>query len=175
MLEGRYFAEKYLPRPNIINRYFPLDNYFLIDAKLDQVGYKLAKCCNPKTGDDVVGFVTIGHGISIHRKSCPNAKRMLERYGYRHIDVQWKSPEGGEAPVQTNIRISGEDRIGILGEITAVISGDLRVNMQSIKIDSGDKVFTGYIKLSVRDDRHLDEVLHKLLKIKGITKAGRID
>jgi GTP pyrophosphokinase len=150
------------------------EDYFLIDKSLDQVGYKLARCCNPQAGDDVVGFVTIGHGISIHRKSCPNAKRMLERYGYRHIDVQWKVA-GGEEAIQANIRISGEDRIGILGEITTVISGDLRVNMQSIKVDSGDKIFTGYIKLSVRDAKHLDELIHKLLKIKGIAKAGRID
>ncbi|RLD48418.1 MAG: hypothetical protein DRI97_18890 [Bacteroidetes bacterium] len=116
----------------------------------------------------------MGQGISIHRKSCPNAKRLLEKYGYRYIDVQWKGPDS-EAAIQANIRISGDDRIGILGEITSVISGDLRVNMQSIKIDSGDKMFTGYIKLSVRDARHLDELIHKLLKIKGISKAGRIE
>jgi guanosine-3',5'-bis(diphosphate) 3'-pyrophosphohydrolase len=150
------------------------ENYLLIDDTLDNVNYKLAKCCTPKAGDEVIGFVTIGQGISIHRKSCPNAKRLLERYGYRYIDVQWKGP-GSEAAIQENIRISGDDRIGILGEITSVISGDLRVNMQSIKIDSGDKMFTGYIKLSVRDARHLDELIHKLLKIKGISKAGRIE
>ncbi len=150
------------------------ENYVLIDDTLDNVNYKLAKCCTPKAGDEVVGFVTIGQGISIHRKSCPNAKRLLEKYGYRYIDVQWKGPDS-EAAIQANIRISGDDRIGILGEITSVISGDLRVNMQSIKIDSGDKMFTGYIKLSVRDARHLDELIHKLLKIKGISKAGRIE
>ncbi len=122
----------------------------------------------------MVGFVTIGQGISIHRKSCPNAKRMLEKYGYRNIDVQWKSPDG-ETAIQANIRISGDDRIGILGEITSVISGDLRVNMQSIKIDSGDKMFTGYIKLTVRDAKHLDELIHKLLKVKGVFKAGRME
>ncbi|MCK5337621.1 MAG: hypothetical protein KAJ50_02375, partial [Bacteroidales bacterium] len=77
---------------------------------------------------------------------------------------------------QATVRISGDDRIGILGEITSVISGDLRVNMQSIKVDSGkNKMFTGYIKLTVRDSKHLDELVHKLLKVKGIAKAGRID
>jgi len=150
------------------------ENYLLIDDTLDNVNYKLAKCCNPKAGDEIVGFVTIGQGISIHRKACPNAKRMLEKYGYRNIDVQWKGPDS-DAAIQANIRISGEDRIGILGEITSVISGDLRVNMQSIKIDSGDKIFTGYIKLTVRDTRHLDELIHKLLKVKGISKAGRME
>ena len=150
------------------------DNYLLIDNSLDNVNYKLAKCCNPKPGDEIYGFVTIGKGISIHRKSCPNAKRMLDKYGYRNIDVQWKGSESN-GTTQATVRISGDDRIGILGEITSVISGDLRVNMQSIKVDSGkNKMFTGYIKLTVRDSKHLDELVHKLLKVKGIAKAGRI-
>ncbi|MEN8225671.1 MAG: RelA/SpoT family protein [Bacteroidota bacterium] len=150
------------------------DNYLLIDDTLDHVDYTLAKCCNPIAGDSVYGFVTIGKGISIHRKSCANAKRMLNKYGYRHIDVKWKSAENGNA-FQTTIRITGEDKIGMLGEITAVISGDLRVNMQSIKVDSKNNIFTGYIKLTVRDIKHLDELIHKLLKVKGVTKASRID
>ncbi len=151
------------------------ENYLLIDNSLDNVTYNLAKCCNPKAGDEVYGFVTIGKGISIHRKTCPNAKRMLEKYGYRHINVQWKGPDS-QVAIHATIRISGDDRIGILGEITSVISGDLRVNMQSIKVDSGNnKLFTGYIKLTVRDSKHLDELIHKILKIKGISKAGRID
>ena len=150
------------------------ENYLIIDDKLDHVNYNLAKCCNPIAGDSVHGFVTIGKGISIHRKSCPNAKRMLEKYGYRHIDVKWKTSENGNV-FQTTIRISGEDKIGILGEITAVISKDLRVNMQSIKVDSKKDVFTGYIRLTVKDIKHLDELIHKLLKVKGINKASRID
>jgi GTP pyrophosphokinase len=150
------------------------DNYLLIDNSLDNVDYNLAKCCNPVPGDDVHGFVTIGKGISIHKKSCPNARRMLEKYGYRHIRVQWKSHENGNA-LLANIRITGEDKIGMLGEITAVISKDLRVNMQSIKVDTKNKIFTGYIKMNVRDAKHLDELIHKLLKIKGVSRAVRID
>lgn len=164
--------EKILEKEKEKSRSKKDENYLLIDNTLDNVNYKIAKCCNPKAGDDVVGFVTIGKGISIHRKSCPNAKRMLERYGYRNINVQWKGPES-DATIQATIRISGEDRIGILGEITSVISGDFRVDMQSIKIDSKEKIFTGYIKLTVRDLKHLDEVIHKLLKVRGVTKAGR--
>ena len=150
------------------------ENFLLIDDNLDHVNYKLAKCCNPIAGDSVYGFVTIGNGISIHRKSCPNARRMLEKYGYRYINVKWKATDGGSA-FQTTIRITGEDKIGILGEITTVISGDLRVNMQSIKVDSRNNIFTGYIRLTVRDIKHLDELIHKLLKIKGVNKANRID
>ncbi len=150
------------------------DNFLLIDEKLDNVNYRLAKCCNPIPGDKVFGFVTIGKGITIHRKSCPNAKRMLEKYGYRQISVQWKDSENGAA-FQATIRITGEDKIGMLGEITNVISGDLRVNMQSIKVDSKKEAFTGYIKVIVKDSGHLDELVHKLLKIKGVIKASRID
>ena len=150
------------------------DNSLLIDDKLDNVNYRLAKCCNPIPGDKVFGFVTIGKGITIHRKSCPNAKRMLEKYGYRQISVQWKDSENGAA-FQATIRITGEDKIGMLGEITNVISGDLRVNMQSIKVDSKKEAFTGYIKVIVKDSGHLDELVHKLLKIKGVIKASRID
>ncbi|NQT76362.1 MAG: bifunctional (p)ppGpp synthetase/guanosine-3',5'-bis(diphosphate) 3'-pyrophosphohydrolase [Bacteroidetes bacterium] len=149
------------------------DNFLLIDDKLDNVNYRLAKCCNPIPGDKVFGFVTIGKGITIHRKSCPNAKRMLNKYGYREISVQWKDSVNGAA-FQATIRITGEDKIGMLGEITNVISGDLRVNMQSIKVDSKKEAFTGYIKVIVKDSRHLNELVHKLLKINGVTKASRI-
>ena len=150
------------------------EQYLLIDNKLDQVNFHLAKCCNPIPGDEVYGFVTIGKGISIHRKNCPNAKRMLEKYGYRHIDVKWKSSEEGTT-FQATVRITGEDRIGMLGEITNVISGNLRVNMQSIKVESGEKSFTGFIRLTVRDKKHFDELIHKLSKIKGVSKVSRID
>jgi len=150
------------------------DNFLLIDDKLDHVNYKLARCCNPIAGDEVLGFVTIGKGISIHRKSCPNAKRMLEKYGYRHISVRWKESENG-SKFQATIRITGDDKIGMLGEITTVISEDLRVNMQSIKVESRNNIFTGFIRLSVRDAKHLDELIHKLLKVPGVTKASRID
>lgn len=150
------------------------DNFLVIDDQLDHVNYKLAKCCNPIPGDEVYGFVTIGKGISIHRKSCPNAKRMLDKYGYRYIKVEWKESENGTS-FQATIRIIGEDKVGMLGEITSVISGDLRVNMQSIKVDTKQGVFTGFIRLSVKDVSHLDEMIHKLLKLKGVTKVIRID
>lgn len=149
------------------------ENYLIIDNRLDKVNFYLAKCCNPIPGDEVYGFVTIGKGISIHKRSCPNARRMLDRYGYRHINVQWKPQENGQATRGT-IRITGEDKVGMLGEITSVISNDLRVNMQSIKVDSKKDIFTGYIRLNVKDAKHLDELIHKLLKIKGVLKVSRI-
>lgn len=145
----------------------------IIDNKLDKVNYNLAKCCNPIPGDPVFGFVTIGKGITIHSTRCPNARRLLEKYGYRKIPVRWK-----ESDVQVSfnafIRVLGEDKIGMLGEITNVISNDLKVNMLSIKVDSRDGQFSGEIKVNVRDNTHLDELLHKLSKIKGVIRALRV-
>jgi GTP pyrophosphokinase len=146
----------------------------VIDDKLDKVNYKLAKCCNPIAGDKVFGFVTIGKGITIHRINCPNARRLLENYGYRKINVTWKTSEQALA-YHATIKVLGKDKIGMLEEITNVISKDLRVNMLSIKVDSGDGAFLGLIRVQVKDNKHLDELLHKLSKIKGIDRAIRID
>jgi GTP pyrophosphokinase len=145
----------------------------IIDNKLDKVNYKLAKCCNPIPGDPVFGFVTIVKRISIHSKRCPNAKRLLEKYGYRRIPVRWKDSDV-QVSFNAFIRVLGEDRIGMLGEITNVISNDLKVNMLSIKVDSKDGQFAGEIKVNVKDNVHLDELLHKISKIKGILRAVRL-
>ena len=146
---------------------------FIIDDKLEMVNYKLAKCCNPIEGDDVFGFVTIGKGITIHRTTCPNAKRLLQRYGYRKIKVKWKQSES--MIYQATIKVTGKDKLGMLDEITSVISSDLRVNMLSVKVDSAGGIFTGIIGIQVKNLKHLDELLHKLLKVKGVNKANRID
>ncbi|MEA3477648.1 MAG: RelA/SpoT family protein [Bacteroidota bacterium] len=146
----------------------------VIDDKLDKVNYKLGRCCNPIAGDKVFGFVTIGKGITIHRVNCPNAKRLLENYGYRKIRVTWKDTDQSLA-YQTTIKVTGQDKMGMLEEITNVISKDLRVNMNSIKVESRDGVFLGFIKIQVNDSKHLDELLHKLSKIKGVSRASRIE
>ncbi len=146
----------------------------VIDDKLDKVNYKLGRCCNPIAGDKVFGFVTIGKGITIHRVNCPNAKRLLENYGYRKIRVTWKATDQSLA-YQTTIKVTGQDKMGMLEEITNVISKDLRVNMNSIKVESRDGVFLGFIKIQVNDSKHLDELLHKLSKIKGVNRASRIE
>jgi GTP pyrophosphokinase len=144
-----------------------------ISRNLDKVNYNLAKCCNPIPGDPVFGFVTISRGITIHRKNCPNASQLLERYGYRMIPVEWKDTEDAST-FTTTIKLSGVDKVGMMNEISEIISKDMKVNMLSVKIDSGDGEFNGIIKLIVRNTKHLDELLHKLEKIKGINRAIRI-
>ncbi len=149
-------------------------DFLMISDKLKNVNHSLAKCCNPIAGDAVFGFVTVGKGITIHRVNCPNAAQMMEKYSYRVIDVKWQ--DAGEVPSYiTNIKINGKDAIGIIGELTDVISKDLKVNMQSFKVKTADGQFEAKIKVQVKNHEHLDELLHKLLKVKGILKATRVD
>jgi len=147
-----------------------------IDQRQDRlnVEYSLGKCCNPIFGDEVFGFVTVSKGITVHRVNCPNASGMLERYPYRVIPVRWKASAGQGAYVAT-IRISGEDRLGMVSAITEVISNDMKVNMRSITIDASGGHFEGQLSVNVFDTQHLEALLRKLQKIEGVSRALRAD
>lgn len=148
-------------------------DFLMINDKLKNVNHSLAKCCNPISGDAVFGFVTVGKGITIHRINCPNAAQMLEKYSYRVIEVKWQD---AEAPSYiANVKVVGTDTIGIVGELTDVISKDLKVNMLSFKVETGKGQFEAKIKIQIKNHEHLDELLHKLIKVKGISKATRVD
>lgn len=148
-------------------------SFMLIDDSIDNLDYELAKCCSPISGDAVFGFVTVGKGITIHRISCPNARQLLSRYDYRVIDVKWRKTDETKTYL-TTIQVSGKNEIGILSNITQVISNDLRVNMVSVNIDSRkDGKFNGEFKVSVKDTRHLEMLINKIKKIKGVKKATR--
>ncbi len=132
----------------------------------------MAKCCNPIHGDKVFGFTTTMGGITIHRNNCPNAKRLREKYSYRILDISWI--ESDEHSFSTVIlRITGSDKLGIVGEITKVISDDLRVNMRSISFESAGKKFVGKVSVSIRNNEHLEQLIGKLLKVKGVEKVTR--
>ncbi len=147
--------------------------FMLIDDSIDSLDYELAKCCNPISGDAVFGFVTIGKGITIHRINCPNARQMLSKYNYRVIDVQWRRTDGNKTYLAT-IQVTGSDEVGILNNITSVISSDFKVNMVSVKVDTAkDGKFDARFKLSVRDTKHLDGLMRRLQKVKGVKKAVR--
>lgn len=149
-------------------------DFLMINENLKNINYSLARCCNPISGDSVFGFVTVGKGITIHRVNCPNAAQMLEKYSYRIIEVKWH--DAGEMPFYvTKIRVTGKDTIGILGAISDVISKDLKVNMLSTSIESKEGKFEAKIKVQVRNNKHLEELLHKLLRVKGVMKANRVD
>jgi guanosine-3',5'-bis(diphosphate) 3'-pyrophosphohydrolase len=143
-----------------------------IGDHVKNINYRFAKCCNPIPGDDVFGFVTTLGGISIHRRNCPNAKRLVERYPYRILEVKWIGSE--ENPFfRVNLKITGKDELGIVESVTKVISGDLRVNMRSIHFSSKGKKFEGAVCLMIRNHEHLNQLIHKLKMVKGVEKIVR--
>lgn len=144
-----------------------------IGEDLNNIEYSLAKCCNPIRGDEVFGFVTINEGIKIHRTTCPNAPEMMANYGYRIIKVRWTAQQ--EAAFLTGLRIAGTDRIGLINDVTKVISSELKVNMRSITIDTHDGVFDGKIMLYVSDTSHLDKLINKLRKVNGVVGISRFE
>jgi len=150
------------------------ENFILIDAGISGLNYSLAKCCNPIAGDGIFGFVTVNHGIKIHRKDCPNAKQMLSNNPYRKIVAKWKDSKTKKFFI-TNLKTVGIDRLGLVNNITQIISEDMKVNMKNLKFSATGKKFIGIIKVQVRNVDHLGYLMNKLRKIKGITKVIRFD
>src|SRR5690606_3900563 len=134
----------------------------------DKILYKLAQCCQPIPGDDVFGFVTSGEGLKIHRTDCPNAAQLLAHHGHRVVKTKW--PKNKEISFLTCVRLIGLDEVGMIQKITNVISGDLKMNMRSISIDTHDGVFDGTIMVYVYDTQELDRLVRKLGAIDGINK-----
>jgi len=150
------------------------EDYLVIDNKISKVVYRLAKCCNPIYGDEIFGFVTVSEGISIHRLNCPNAAQLISKYGYRIVKAQW-AETGQQIYLPASIRITGVDEIGILNRISEVISNDLKVNIRSVTVDSSDGLFEGSFTLLVKDTSHLEVLIKRLSKIKGILGVSRLE
>jgi len=146
----------------------------VIDNNLKNVIYKLAPCCNPVFGDDIFGFVTVNDGIKIHRKNCPNAQQMIERFPYRVVKARWKGVKARSSFLAT-LFISGTDQEGILTDITHIISKDLGSQIRSVHIDSGKGAFEGVLKITVYNLEHLDFLIHKIQNIKGVLSVTRGD
>ncbi len=149
------------------------ENVIIVNESSEIEGYKLARCCNPVMGDEIFGFITVSDGIKIHRVNCPNAARMKARYPYRTMEARWTKPAEGTYFLVT-VRVSGFDQLGILSSITNMISNELKMDVRSISLDSKGGKFDGIVKVSIRDKKHLEFLLKKLLTIKGIIKASRI-
>jgi GTP diphosphokinase / guanosine-3',5'-bis(diphosphate) 3'-diphosphatase len=145
----------------------------LIGEDMQKIDYKLANCCNPIPGDDVFGFVTVSDGIKIHRTNCPNAAKLMANYGYRIVKARWTNQQ--ELAFLTGIRITGIDDVGLINQITTVISNDFKVNMRSITVDSDNGIFEGSIMVYVNDTEHLDNLIKKLKMVKGVTAVTRFD
>jgi GTP diphosphokinase / guanosine-3',5'-bis(diphosphate) 3'-diphosphatase len=139
----------------------------------DNFMHKYAKCCNPIPGDEIAGFITVGEGITIHRKNCHNIQAMRVHGDARIVDVQW--PSTGTADFIAGIKLSGHDRSGLLNDITQTISGFNNTNIRSVTINTKDTMFDGNFILWVKDTAHLNSIMDKLKKVKGITKIERFE
>ena len=139
----------------------------------DKIMYTLAKCCNPIPGDDVFGFVSTGKGLIIHRTSCPNAAQLLANYGHRVVKTKWAKNK--EISFLTGLKIVGLDDVGVIHKITNVISGDLRINIAGLIIESGEGLFEGTIKVFVHDKEELEELVTRLKSLNGIQTVDRFD
>ncbi|HSV89019.1 MAG TPA: bifunctional (p)ppGpp synthetase/guanosine-3',5'-bis(diphosphate) 3'-pyrophosphohydrolase [Bacteroidales bacterium] len=144
----------------------------LIGDSLENLTYTLSPCCNPIPGDDVFGFVTINEGIKIHRNNCPNATQLLSKYAYRIVKAKWITNKS--IAFLSGIRLKGIDEFGLLRNITNVISSELNINIRTINIETNAGTFEGSVMLYINDTQHLNNLINKLKKIKGVESVSRI-
>jgi GTP diphosphokinase / guanosine-3',5'-bis(diphosphate) 3'-diphosphatase len=145
----------------------------VIGDDLQKLDYKLSPCCNPIPGDDVFGFITVGEGIKIHRVNCPNAVKLLSNYAYRVVKAKWVNDQ--LISFLAGIKLTGTDELGIVNNITEIISNENNVNMRSINFDTDDGIFEGTVMVYVHDTKHLNHLIENLKKVKGVNRVERID
>ncbi len=175
-----------LPKPQkppetlVDTSFTPTPNYSKKDTELvifgessDKIMYNLAKCCNPIPGDDVFGFVTIGKGMTIHRTNCTNAPAMLANYGHRIVKTKWAKSK--QISFLTGLKIIGMDDVGVVNKITNIISGDLKINISALTIESKEGLFEGTIKVFVHDKEELEVLVSRIKQLKGIHTVDRFD
>ena len=138
------------------------------EEKLD---FSIAKCCNPIPGDDVFGFITINEGIKIHKQDCLNSISLQSKFAYRIIKSKWI--DSSQEEFSSAITISGIDNLGIVNEITKLISNSLNINMQKMSFDTKGNTFSGKITLKVKTKNILNKLIQRLRKINGIEKVIR--
>jgi GTP pyrophosphokinase len=149
------------------------DDVLVIDKNLKGLDYKLARCCNPIYGDDVVGFVSIAGGIKIHRRDCTNVHNLQERYPYRIIPARWAGKSGSQYSI--TLRIVGNDDIGIVSNISSLINKEPDPLLRAINIDSNDGLFQGHLTVSVNDLSSLTSLIKKIRTIKGVRQIERVN
>ncbi|HEX6333846.1 MAG TPA: RelA/SpoT family protein, partial [Flavisolibacter sp.] len=163
--------------PEVKHEYHPISKketeLIIFGESSDKIMYTLANCCKPIPGDDVFGFVTTGKGLTIHRTTCPNATKLLSNYGHRIVKTKWAKNK--EISFLTGLKIVGMDDVGVVNKITNIISGDLKINISAITIESTEGVFEGSIKLFVHDKEELDELVKRLKSLNGIHSVERFE
>ena len=146
----------------------------IIDEKINNIEYKLAKCCNPIKGDDIFGFVTISSGITIHRSDCPNAARLKENYPYRVMEARWRGNADGS--FRATINIVAQDIAGVATHISEVITRELKLNMRTFNFSSrGDGTAAGSVSVEVPSAAVVDMLIHSIMRVKGVQRAYRVN
>ncbi|MDD6542273.1 MAG: RelA/SpoT family protein [Prevotella sp.] len=148
------------------------DDVLVIDRNLKGIEFSLAKCCHPIYGDPIFGFVTVNGGIKIHRQDCPNAPELKQRFGYRIVKARWSGK--GTSQYAITLRVIGNDDIGIVSNITNIISKEEKIVMRSINIDSHDGLFSGNLEVLLNDTSRLDSLIKKLRTVKGVKTVERL-
>ncbi len=148
------------------------EDILTIDQNLKGIDYQLAPCCNPIYGDQIFGFVTVNGTVKIHRQNCPNAPELRRRFGYRIVKARWSGKNVSKYAI--TLRIIGNDDIGVVSNITNIISKDEKIVMRSINIDSNDGLFSGNLVVQLEDTNRLKELIKKLKFVKGVKHVQRI-
>jgi GTP pyrophosphokinase len=165
-------AEEFILEDHVTPVVSQSDDVLVIDKNLKGIDYQLAHCCNPIYGDDVFGFVTAGGGIKIHRCDCPNAPEMRRRFGYRIVKAKWSGK--GSSQYSITLRVIGNDDLGIVNNLTSIISKDEKLVLRSINIDSNDGLFRGNLTIMLNDNTRLETLIKKLRTVKGVKQVERI-
>ncbi len=149
------------------------EDVLVIDQNLKGIDFTLARCCSPIYGDDVFGFVSVTGGIKIHRCDCPNATDLRTRFGYRIVKARWAGKGGAGIQYPVNLRVVGHDDIGIVTNLTSIISKESGITLRGIAIDSNDGLFAGTLTIMVDNTAHLETLVKKLRTVKGVKQVER--
>ena len=165
-------ADEFVLDEKFANNTQVADDVLVIDQNLKGIDYQLAHCCNPIYGDDVFGFVTVNGGIKIHRHDCPNAPELRRRFGYRIVKARWSGK--GSSQYAITLRVIGNDDLGIVNNLTSIISKEEKLVLRSINIDSNDGLFRGNLVIMASDTVRLEALIKKLKAVKGVKQVERI-
>ncbi|WP_103866521.1 bifunctional (p)ppGpp synthetase/guanosine-3',5'-bis(diphosphate) 3'-pyrophosphohydrolase [Aquimarina sp. I32.4] len=158
---------KDLNKPEITSKY----DLLVFGKDSEKLEYKLSNCCNPIPGDDVFGFITVNEGIKVHKNNCPNSLQLQSNYAYRIINAKWI--DSSQEEFRAVIRLNGIDNIGVVNEVTQIISNNMNLAIYNMNFDTNDGVFTGKITVGVKNKNTLKTVIKNLTKINGIDKVIR--
>jgi GTP pyrophosphokinase/guanosine-3',5'-bis(diphosphate) 3'-pyrophosphohydrolase len=149
------------------------DKALLVEGELRNVKYSYAKCCNPIPGDNVIGFISRNGGVKIHRSNCKNAHHLLKTDGERIVDVTWS--KNIDTQFLGGVKVIGEDRVGLVNDLTEVLSKSLQTNMKSINVSSEGGMFEGILAVYIDDLGHLERVINRLERVEGIKTVVRYE